>query len=142
MLIRFGNCELDSERRELRRDATLVHVQPQVFDLLTYLITHRDCVVSRDEMVEAIWEGRSVSDVTLNSRINAARAMTENGRRSFGRFRGEAFDLLASSSTESRLPVFLPRQQTAKYHSKQARGRSHQARTSHFVILRMESASR
>jgi len=81
MLVRFGNCELDSERRELRRGATLVHVQPQVFDLLVYLITHRDRVVSRDEMVEAVREGRSVSDVTLNSRVNSARhAIGDDGK--------------------------------------------------------------
>lgn len=82
MLVRFGSCELDCERRELRRGATLVHVQPQVFDLLIYLITHRDRVVSRDQMVEAVWEGRSVSDVTLNSRVNAARhAIGDDGKR-------------------------------------------------------------
>jgi pimeloyl-ACP methyl ester carboxylesterase/DNA-binding winged helix-turn-helix (wHTH) protein len=81
MLLRFGSCELDSERRELRRATTLVHVQPQVFDLLVYLITHRERVVSRDEMVEAVWEGRAVSDVTLNSRINAVRhAIGDDGK--------------------------------------------------------------
>jgi pimeloyl-ACP methyl ester carboxylesterase/DNA-binding winged helix-turn-helix (wHTH) protein len=59
----------------------LVHVQPQVFDLLVYLIIHRDRVVSRDEMVEAVWEGRSVSDVTLNSRVNSARhAIGDDGK--------------------------------------------------------------
>jgi pimeloyl-ACP methyl ester carboxylesterase/DNA-binding winged helix-turn-helix (wHTH) protein len=81
MLVRFGNYELDGERRELRRGATLVHVEPQVFDLLAYLIAHRDSVVSRDQMVEAVWEGRSVSDVTLNSRVNAARrAIGDDGK--------------------------------------------------------------
>lgn len=81
MLVRFGNCELDRDRRELRRGGTSVHVEPQVFDLLSYLITHRDRVVSRDQMVEAVWEGRSVSDVTLNSRINAARhAIGDDGK--------------------------------------------------------------
>jgi pimeloyl-ACP methyl ester carboxylesterase/DNA-binding winged helix-turn-helix (wHTH) protein len=81
MLVRFGNCELDTERRELRRGATLVHAQPQVFDLILYLISHRDRVISRDEMVEAVWKGRSVSDVTLNSRVNAARhAMGDDGK--------------------------------------------------------------
>jgi len=82
MLVRFGNCELDSNRRELRRDAKPVHVQPQVFDLLIYMVTHRDRVISRDEMVEAVWQGRSVSDVTLNSRVNAARqAIGDDGKR-------------------------------------------------------------
>jgi pimeloyl-ACP methyl ester carboxylesterase/DNA-binding winged helix-turn-helix (wHTH) protein len=81
MLVRFGECQLDGDRRELRRGATLVHVEPQVFDLLAYLITHRDRVISRDQMVEAVWGGRSVSDVTLNSRINAARhAIGDDGK--------------------------------------------------------------
>lgn len=82
MLVRFGDCELDCDRRELRRGAKSVHVQPQVFDLLVYMVTHRDRVISRDEMVEAVWQGRSVSDVTLNSRVNSARqAIGDDGER-------------------------------------------------------------
>lgn len=82
MLVRFGSCELDCDRRELRRSAKPVHVQPQVFDLLVYMVTYRDRVISRDEMVEAVWKGRSVSDVTLNSRVNAARhAIGDDGKR-------------------------------------------------------------
>jgi pimeloyl-ACP methyl ester carboxylesterase/DNA-binding winged helix-turn-helix (wHTH) protein len=82
MLVRFGNCELDGDRRELRSGAKPVHVQPQVFDLLVYMVTHRDRVISRDEMVQVVWKGRSVSDVTLNSRVNAARhAIGDDGQR-------------------------------------------------------------
>jgi pimeloyl-ACP methyl ester carboxylesterase/DNA-binding winged helix-turn-helix (wHTH) protein len=82
MLIRFGDCELDNDRRELHRGTELVHVQPQVFDLLVYLIAHRDRVISKDQMVEAVWKGRFVSDVTLNSRVNAARqAIGDDGKR-------------------------------------------------------------
>jgi len=77
----FGGYELDQERRELRFQDAPVHVEPQVFDLLLYLVANRDRVVSKDEMVEAIWGGRIVSDVTLNSRINAARrAIGDNGK--------------------------------------------------------------
>jgi DNA-binding winged helix-turn-helix (wHTH) protein len=82
MLIRFGDCELDSDRRELHRGTELVHVQPQVFDLLVHLIAHHDRVISKDQMVEAVWKGRFVSDVTLNSRVNAARqAIGDDGKR-------------------------------------------------------------
>jgi DNA-binding winged helix-turn-helix (wHTH) protein len=92
----------------------LVHVQPQVFDLLVYLITHRDRVVSRDQMVEAVWGGRSVSDVTLNSRVNAARyAIGDDGkgqalirtvpRRGF-RFVGELVEGIAVSSVAAETP--------------------------------------
>ena len=65
---------LDAERRELRKADILQSVEPQVFDLLEYLIANRDRVVSRNEMFAAIWKGRIVSDSTLSSRINAARA--------------------------------------------------------------------
>ena len=49
------------------------HVEPQVFDVLVHLIRHRDRVVSKDELIRAVWDGRSVSDDTLTSRVSAAR---------------------------------------------------------------------
>ena len=48
-------------------------MEPQVFDLLEFLIRQRDRVVSRDDVLEAVWLGRIVSESTLSSRINAAR---------------------------------------------------------------------
>ena len=82
MLVCFGDCELDPSRRELRVGNVPVHVEPQVFDLLRYLIANNDRVVSKDDLVEAIWHGRTVSDVTLNSRVNAARrAIGDNGKK-------------------------------------------------------------
>jgi pimeloyl-ACP methyl ester carboxylesterase/DNA-binding winged helix-turn-helix (wHTH) protein len=81
MPFHFGNCELDPGRRELRLHKTPVHVEPQVFDLLLYLLSNRDRVVSKDDLVEAVWRGRIVSDVTLNSRIGAARrAIGDDGK--------------------------------------------------------------
>ena len=50
-----------------------VHVEPQVFDLLDYLVRNRDRVVSKDDLIASVWGGRIVSDSTLTSRINAAR---------------------------------------------------------------------
>jgi TolB-like protein/Tfp pilus assembly protein PilF len=73
MILGFGDCELDIERRELRRAKSPVHVEPQVFDLLVYLVENRDRVVSKDDLIAAVWDGRIVSDSTLTSRINAAR---------------------------------------------------------------------
>ena len=73
MTLSFGNCEIDVERRELRRANVPVHVEPQVFDLLIYLVRNRDRVVSKDDLIASIWGGRIVSDSTLTSRINAAR---------------------------------------------------------------------
>jgi TolB-like protein/cytochrome c-type biogenesis protein CcmH/NrfG len=73
MILSFGNHELDVERRELKRANTPVHVEPQVFDLLIYLVENRDRVVSKDDLIASVWGGRIVSDSTLTSRINAAR---------------------------------------------------------------------
>lgn len=69
----FGNHVLDTERRELRRADAVVPVTPQVFALLSYLIRNRDRVVSKDDLVAAIWSGRSITDTALTTRINAAR---------------------------------------------------------------------
>jgi TolB-like protein len=69
----FENHVLNAERRELRRGYELVAVEPQVFDLLIHLLTHRDRVVSKDDLFASVWAGRVVSDSTLTSRINAAR---------------------------------------------------------------------
>ena len=73
MTLSFGDYEIDVERRELRRAETPVHVEPQVFDLLVYLVQNRDRVVSKDDLIASVWGGRNVSDSTLTSRINAAR---------------------------------------------------------------------
>ena len=73
MILSFGDYEIDVERRELKRAATPVHVEPQVFDLLVYLVQNRDRVVSKEDLIASVWGGRIVSDSTLTSRINAAR---------------------------------------------------------------------
>ena len=69
----FANHTLDTDRRELRRGSEAIAVEPQVFDLLVYLVQNRDRVVSKDDLIASIWGGRIVSDSTLTSRINAAR---------------------------------------------------------------------
>jgi DNA-binding winged helix-turn-helix (wHTH) protein len=73
MQFHFGEYALDIERCELRRQSTLVPVEPQVFDLLVYLVRNRDRVVSKDDLIADVWGGRIVSESTLSSRINAAR---------------------------------------------------------------------
>jgi TolB-like protein len=69
----FADHMLDTERRELRRGSASIAVEPQVFDLLVYLVQNRDRVVSKDDLIASVWGGRIVSDSTLTSRINAAR---------------------------------------------------------------------
>ena len=81
MQFTFDNQTLDTERRELLRDGAPIPVQPQVFDLLVYLVQNRDRVVSKDDLIGLVWRGRSVSDSTFTSRVNAARtAIGDSGR--------------------------------------------------------------
>lgn len=78
----FGNYRLDPVLRELRCSGRRIALEPQVFDLLVYLIRHRDRVVSKDDLIASVWNGRIVSDSTLDSRINAARkAIGDSGKR-------------------------------------------------------------
>ena len=69
----FGDYSLDLDRRELQHGAALVETEPQVFDLLIYLVQNRDRVVTKDDLIASVWHGRIVSESTLTSRINAAR---------------------------------------------------------------------
>ena len=73
MQFHFGGYSLDLARRELRNGQALVAVEPQVFDLLLYLLRNRDRVVSKNDLIAGVWGGRIVSESTLSSRINAAR---------------------------------------------------------------------
>jgi TolB-like protein len=73
MIYMFQDYSLDVERRELRRRMDLVPVEPQVLDLLQHLIRNRDHVVSKDELIAAVWHGRIVSESALSSRITAVR---------------------------------------------------------------------
>ena len=76
----FDNYSLDGAKRELREGGLVVQLQPQVFDLLEFLLHNRDRVVSKDEILAAVWGGRIVSELTLASRVNAARsAIGDNG---------------------------------------------------------------
>ena len=80
MAFHFEDFSLDPDRRELRRADALIAVEPQVFDLIHYLLRQRERVVSKDDLLDAIWNGRVVSDSTMTSRINAARrALGDSG---------------------------------------------------------------
>ena len=70
----FEEYAFDTDRRELHHGADVVSVAPQVFDLLDYLIHNRERVVSKDDLINAIWNGRIVSDAALTTRLNAARS--------------------------------------------------------------------
>jgi TolB-like protein/Flp pilus assembly protein TadD len=119
MLFTFGECSIDCDRRELRRGAELIAVEPQVFDVLVYLIRHRDRVVSRDDLLEGVWDGRIVSESTLASRVNSARsAIGDSGdqqqwirtiaRKGF-RFVGEVEERYGSTGASAASPLAAQR---------------------------------
>jgi TolB-like protein/DNA-binding winged helix-turn-helix (wHTH) protein len=77
---RFAEFEIDLSQQELRRLGEAVHIEPQVFDLIVHLVRNHDRIVSKDELIETIWNGRIISEAALSSRINGARrALGDNG---------------------------------------------------------------
>jgi DNA-binding winged helix-turn-helix (wHTH) protein/predicted ATPase len=81
MIYAFGDYELDVPRYELRYAGKPVKLEPQVFNVLAYLIQHRDRVVTKEELLGQLWPGRFVSEATLTSRVTAARrAVGDRGR--------------------------------------------------------------
>src|SRR3984893_12962774 len=80
LLYFFEDYALDTDRRELRRGATLLSMEPQVFDLLVFLLGNRDRVVSKDDLLAWVWGKRIVSESTIASRIYAARRVVDDNR--------------------------------------------------------------
>jgi adenylate cyclase len=80
LYFRFADFEIDTAQHELRRAGTIVHIEPQVFDLIVHLIRNRDRIVGKEELFDVVWDGRIVSEATLSSRISAARrALRDSG---------------------------------------------------------------
>jgi DNA-binding winged helix-turn-helix (wHTH) protein/pimeloyl-ACP methyl ester carboxylesterase len=77
----FGDAELDLTRYELRRNGVVVPLEPQAFDVLTYLVRHREHVVAKEELMDEIWGGRFVSETAVTSRIKQVRrAVGDDGQ--------------------------------------------------------------
>jgi TolB-like protein/Flp pilus assembly protein TadD len=116
----FEEYAFDTDRRELHRGAETIAVTPQVFDLLDYLIRNREHVVSKDDLINVIWNGRSVSDAALTTRLNAARtAIGDSGeeqrliktlpRKGF-RFVGQVLEAQAPAGPQlAEMPIETPR---------------------------------
>lgn len=73
MIYQLGNIQIDTTQFKVMADGRAISVEPKVFDLIIYLITHRDVVITRDELFSQIWKGRAVSDTTLSNHIKSAR---------------------------------------------------------------------
>ncbi len=82
MIYAFGDCELDTQRMTLLRAGETTRVRPKVFQLLSYLLTHRDRVLTKQELCEQLWPEQFISDATLSSTVRSA-------RRAIGDLRGE-----------------------------------------------------
>jgi TolB-like protein/Tfp pilus assembly protein PilF len=125
LIYKFENYSLDAGRRELRCGSEHVAVEPQVFDVLYYLLRNRERVVSKDDLIADVWHGRIVSESTLSSRVAAARqAVGDRGeeqrlvrtiaRKGF-RFVGEVWEE-KQPSTES-APARAPKSDQAQRQS-------------------------
>src|SRR5262247_3134380 len=73
MVHHFGDCELDRELYQLRRRGRLVKLEPKVFDVLVHLLEHRDRVVTKAELLDALWPGEALSESVLPRAVAAAR---------------------------------------------------------------------
>ena len=109
MRYEFADCVLDTESYQLQRLGTEVPVEPQVFELLCLLAENAGKLVSKDALIERVWNGRIVSEATISARINAARtAVGDNGKtqaviRTVQR-RGLQLVAPVSSNTSTRTP--------------------------------------
>ena len=78
---RFDEFEIDLGQQELRRSGEVVRIEPQVFELLVYLVRNANRIVSKEELIEAVWQGRVISEAALSSCVSAARrAIGDSGK--------------------------------------------------------------
>ena len=120
LIYSFGEYELDTRLHELRRGSERVHVEPQVFDVLAHLISRRDRVVTKDELLDAVWGHKYVAPTTLNSRIKAARqAVDDDGteQRVIRTIHGRGFRVVADVAERSAiaLPVVRRDEQLIRF---------------------------
>lgn len=108
----FGDFRLDPDRFELCRRNEPVRLEPQVLALISHLIRHRDRMVSKDEIVEAIWQGRNTSDASISSRIRSARhALGDDGQQQtvIRTVHGKGYRFVAKVSDPAPAQVFAAR---------------------------------
>lgn len=123
MIYTFSGNELDTKRHVLTRNGAQIPVEPQVFDVLRVLAEHAGSVVSKDELIDAVWNGRIVSEATISGRINAARtAVGDNGKdqsiiRTVQRRGFEMVAEVVQDETAEQKPLHAEISQTIRYTS-------------------------
>src|SRR5580700_9381453 len=123
MRYQFGDFELATERYELRRNGIALHVEPLVFDLILLLLRTPGRVVSREEMVERIWQGRLVSESTIDGCIKSARRILGDSgdNQSYIRtVRGRGFEFAAAVKALDGSSVNSLREQTHEHPGERA----------------------
>src|SRR5262245_34430933 len=108
MYYRFDQCTLDTERYELRRAGTLIPLRPKVFQLLTYLLAHRERMVAKDELLEQLWPQQFVGDAALNSCLKELRqALGDDGQgqRYVQTRRGWGYRFVVAVQVQERAPL-------------------------------------
>src|SRR5215467_15335762 len=103
MRYRFDQFDVDTDRYELRRGGRVQPVEPLVFDLIVFFARNPNRLISRDEMVEAVWRGRTVSDATISSAVKSARrALGDSGdsQSLIRTVRGRGFEFRAEMGTD------------------------------------------
>ncbi|MGI9623448.1 MAG: ATP-binding protein [Acidimicrobiales bacterium] len=107
MRLSFGDVDVDLDRHELRRDGQPVNVEPQVFDVLAYLVLNRDRLVPKEELLDQVWGDRFVSESALTTRIKAARqAVGDDGRtqRYIKTIHGRGYRFIAEAAQSANTP--------------------------------------
>ena len=108
---RFGAFVLDTQRYELRSGGDVIRVEPQVFDVLTQLVSNADRFVSKEELFDSVWGGRFVTEAALTSRIKAARrALGDDGesQRFIRTVRGRGYQFVATLIADAPAPQPAP----------------------------------
>jgi DNA-binding winged helix-turn-helix (wHTH) protein/predicted ATPase len=124
----FDGYELDLARYELRHDGGVVPVEPQVFDVLAYLVAHRDRLVTKEELLDNVWGDRFVSESALTSRIKAARrAIGDDGSRQhlIRTAHGRGYRFVGTLTSPGAAPARAPMSGPAP-EARRATGRQHE----------------
>jgi DNA-binding winged helix-turn-helix (wHTH) protein/tetratricopeptide (TPR) repeat protein len=111
MVLRFGDYELDEGRYQLRRGGVPCHLEPQVFEVLAYLVRNRGRVVTKAELLDQVWGSRFVSESALTSRVKAARrAVGDSGReqRVIRTVHGRGYEFLPPAQPATPAAAALP----------------------------------